>query len=178
MLFTYKPEGAEPRVWQIKAGQLLSPEMEAIERVTGTFYPQWSESLLNGSASAARALLWVLLKRENPTLRFDDVVFAYDDFDLDYDLDEKAEIVEAYDAAIAAGAPSPSDGYTAMIEAYRAQLPVVEEAPQSIDLDAVDDPEAHRVDAPKARSAVPSSEPGTSGSSRGISAVPPLTSTA
>lgn len=179
MIFTYKPEGAPERKWEVKTGRLLSPEMEAIEKVTGQFYPTWNASLLDGSASAARALLWVLLKRENPVLKYDEVLFSYDEFDLEYDLDEKAGIVANYDEAIAAGAPEPGPAFAALIEAYRADLPVVE-APvedKSLDLDSLEDPEGHVPEAPKASSPAPSSESSTSGSSPVISGAFPLTST-
>lgn len=163
MIFTYKPEGGEVQTWRITTGRLLSPEMEAIERVTETFYPQWNQSLLNGSVSAARALLWVLRKRENPTLKYDEVQFTYDEFDLEYDLDEKAAIVADYDAAMAAGAPEPSPAFAALIEEYRAELPSPEPE-EVVDLDAVEDPESHQVEAPKAPSVEKPSEHVMSGS--------------
>lgn len=176
MIFTYKPAGGTERVWEVKAGRLLSPEMEAIEKVTGVFYPEWNRTLLDGSVTAARALLWVLLKRENPTLKYDAVQFTYDEFDLDYDLDEKADIVANYDAAIEDGAPEPGAAFVAMMEAYRAELPAPKTEEPAVDLDSIEDPETYEAAAPKAPSPAPNSESGTSGTSPDTSTSHRLTS--
>lgn len=91
MKFTYTPEGAEPEVWPFKPNKLMSPEAEAIERVTGMSFGVWREAIFEESMLAIRALLWIMLKRQNPTLSFDDVQFCIDDVSIDLDDDDKAE---------------------------------------------------------------------------------------
>ena len=54
MIFTYRPEGADVREWSFRVGKLLSPESEAIEKVTGLYIPQFKDALENGSHAAAR----------------------------------------------------------------------------------------------------------------------------
>src|SRR3954471_19535886 len=75
MLFKYAPEGAEPREWPFNPDKLMSSECEAIEKVTGLTYQEFAVKILDGSVTARRALLWVLLKRTEPTLRHSQVGF-------------------------------------------------------------------------------------------------------
>lgn len=87
---TYQPEGVEtPKEWDFKPGRMLSPEMGAIEKHTGMLFPEWVEKFQRGSTLAIHAFLYVMLKRENPTLKFDDVVFCLDEVSFDLS-DEEA----------------------------------------------------------------------------------------
>ena len=54
-------------------------EAERIEAVTGMTY---SEAMASRSVKALRAVAFIALRRENPALRYDDVDFALDDFEL------------------------------------------------------------------------------------------------
>lgn len=69
MLLTYTPEGADERTWVYDPSKLMSSEAAAIEKVTEQTYAEFGVALMKGSAGCRRALLWVLLKREEPTLR-------------------------------------------------------------------------------------------------------------
>lgn len=93
MLFTYAPEGAEPQVWDFSPDKIMSPEAEAIERQTGLTFVEWQQKLLTGSIMAAHGLLWVLLKRDNPQLKYDQVVFATGETSLDFSAEERAELI-------------------------------------------------------------------------------------
>ena len=90
MIVTFHREGLEDLVWDnFKPGRLMTPEAEAIEKVTGMSFARWGAALMEGYASAGRALVWVLRKRDEPTLRYSDVVFPVGDLELDFDADEK-----------------------------------------------------------------------------------------
>lgn len=78
----YRPEGAEPRTWELSPGKMLSPEAMEIEELTGWTFEQWWNNLVRGSMKATRAALWTLMKRDDPTLDPDHVVFSYEDFDI------------------------------------------------------------------------------------------------
>ncbi|WP_063748906.1 hypothetical protein [Streptomyces sp. NRRL B-24484] len=92
MYLTYKPEGSEePRRWKYEPKKLMSAEREAIEKRTDRNYAQFVGDVQQGSSICRRALLWVMLKREHPALRFDDVDFAWDELDFEY---SKAELQE------------------------------------------------------------------------------------
>lgn len=93
MRITYTPEGADPQVFEFKPGKLMSPEAEAIERHTGLTYKQFTEALGETSVLATHALLYVFLKRGNPTLKYDQIQFCMDEIEIDLDDDEAANAI-------------------------------------------------------------------------------------
>lgn len=70
--------------------RLTNVEAIAIERVTGLDLGDFAERQQHGSVLASTALVWVLCKRQEPTLRFDDVTF-----DLEAFLDDVTAAAEA-----------------------------------------------------------------------------------
>lgn len=83
---TYTPEGAPPETFDFDPDKVLSLEAEALENVGGEAwdsYADWLERIGTGNVRARRALLWVMLRRTNPELRFVDVVFRLDEFGID-----------------------------------------------------------------------------------------------
>ena len=94
MQFVYKPEGAR-KVWPFEPGRIMNAEAEVIEKRTGMTFVQWTDAVLEGSMLATHGLLFVLLKRENPTLKWDDVQFCIDDVDFEPDEAETAKIIKA-----------------------------------------------------------------------------------
>jgi hypothetical protein len=93
VIITFRAEGAEDLVWPgFKPDRLMTTEAEAIEKVTGLAFAAWGAALMKGSASAGRALVWVLRKRTDPTLRYRDVDFPIGDLSIGFDEDELAAI--------------------------------------------------------------------------------------
>lgn len=89
LYLTYAPEGSqEPKRWRYDPRKLMSAERETLERVTDRNFAQFTTDVLQGNALCRRALLWVLLKREHPTLRFADVDFAWDEVKLEFSRQE------------------------------------------------------------------------------------------
>jgi hypothetical protein len=83
---TYTPEGAPPEQFDFDPDKVLSLEAEALENVGGEAwdsYADWLDRIGNGNIRARRALLWVMLRRSNPELRFVDVVFRLDEFGIE-----------------------------------------------------------------------------------------------
>lgn len=78
----YKPKGNEPQSWPVEPDKMLSPEVMAIERLTKMTFAEWGDALGRGSITALHALLYVLLKREHPVLRPDDLSFSMEDIDI------------------------------------------------------------------------------------------------
>lgn len=73
----YAPEDGEQREWEFDPTKLMSVEAEAIEEVGGTqwdTYGAFLDKLNRGGAKAWRAALWIMLRRENPTLQFSHLV--------------------------------------------------------------------------------------------------------
>lgn len=91
MQFVYKPEGIEPRKWVFDPNRLMSPEVEAIERHTGLAFGEWMEQVGRGSFTAIHGLLYVLLKRQHPTLKWEEVQFCMADIDFEMSPEEIRE---------------------------------------------------------------------------------------
>lgn len=79
MKITYTPEDGDEQVFHYNPNKLLSAEREALEKRTGRAFNQFAMGVLKGDALCRRALLHVLLKRQHPTLAFDDVDFCWDE---------------------------------------------------------------------------------------------------
>lgn len=88
MKFVYTANGAEPKSWDFDPAKLMNVEAEAIERITGWPYGEFVERIGQTSMTAIRALLYVYLKRETPTLKPDQVQFSLSNIDLQLDDDE------------------------------------------------------------------------------------------
>lgn len=88
MRLIYAPEGAEPQSWDFEPRKIMSPEAELIERHTGWTFDEFGQQFLKGSTLARHALLYVMLKRKTPGLRFDDVQFAMGEVDVVFGDDE------------------------------------------------------------------------------------------
>lgn len=95
MQFVYKPEGAEPKRWDFRPEKLMNPEAEAIERLTKMTFGQWSDAVTEGSVLALHGLLYVLLKREIPTLKWDEVQFSMSEVDFELTDQETADTIAA-----------------------------------------------------------------------------------
>ena len=93
---TYAPEGVDPKAFEFEFERLLTPEVIAVEKLTGMTFGQWRQAVYDESMIAVHALLWVLLKRETPTLKPDQVQFAMADvvFDVDLSDAEAREVIE------------------------------------------------------------------------------------
>ena len=96
MKFVYKPEGLDPREWEFEPRKLMSPECIAIEKLTGLTLQEWQESVKKGSVRSMHAYLWVLLKRDNPTLQPKEVAFSPSEVDFEPSDDEIRKVFEAF----------------------------------------------------------------------------------
>jgi hypothetical protein len=131
LIVRYAPEGAEPQQWTFRPGELESHEAEAIEEVGGAAwasYFEFGQKILNGSAKAQRAILWTMLRRAQPKLRFDEVSYRQDEVFVGY---EPAEVVNLRAALAAPDTEIPDDQRAALLEAidlatYEADMPVAD----------------------------------------------------
>lgn len=93
---TYTPDGSDkPKVWEFSFGRLLSPERIAVEKQTGMGWAAVQQGFFQNSGVVIHAVLWVLLKRDLPSLRADEVVFCDDEIDFDLTDAEAAEMARA-----------------------------------------------------------------------------------
>jgi hypothetical protein len=134
MYLVYRPEGSdEPKRWKYNPRKMMSAEREAIERRTDRNWSEFTQDVVKGSSLCRRALLYTYLKREHPTLKWDDVDFAWDELSLEYSKaelieirqtvaeaatgDERAAVLEKLDGEIAEAYEDPEDE-------GKAQLPI------------------------------------------------------
>ena len=91
----YTPEGSDtPKTWDFSFGRLLSPERIAIEKMTGLGWQHVQRGFFENRGDVIHALLFVLLKRDIPTLRAEEVVFCDDEIGLDVTDEEAAETLK------------------------------------------------------------------------------------
>lgn len=83
------------RTLVFRPSKLHSVEAEAIEDVTDWTYQEFQAKFLKGSMKAHRAAIWVLLKREFPTLKFKDLSFSSEEIEVEYEADELERMREA-----------------------------------------------------------------------------------
>lgn len=124
MYLVYQPEGSdEPTRWPYNPRKLMSAEREAIERRCGMTFAEFTQAVLKGSSLARRALLWVMLKRDHPTMKFDDVEFAWDELKLEYSVQEYDQMIEK------AGDELTGEARISVLEGLRAEQATAIEDP-------------------------------------------------
>lgn len=107
MYLIYQPEGSEePTRYLYKPRKLLSAEREMLERRTGRDFSDFTSGVLSGNALCRRALLFMFQKRVHPTLKFEDVDFAWDELRLEY---SKQELVAMREASASGSGPEVAD---------------------------------------------------------------------
>lgn len=120
MQFVYKPEGAKkPKKWDFDPDRLMSPEAEAIERHTGFTFAEWTEKVQAGSMLALHGLLFVMLKRDEPTLKWDSVQFNLSMVDFELDDKETADLIGDLEKQAAESPLSPAQ--SALLESLKSQ---------------------------------------------------------
>lgn len=137
MILIYRPEGQEERRWTFQPGRLKVADMEAIQKRTGMPYgTEFKAKLLQGDVVARRALLWLMLRRDHPITRWEEVDFYDDELTLERDRDELAEEIAAVEEF---GGISDEDRATALA-VLRQQLETAPEAPGKAPATSSDEP--------------------------------------
>jgi hypothetical protein len=79
----YSPEGGEPQQFDFEPMELLASEAELIESEGAGFWDSYMEfygKFITGNIRARRVLLWMFLRRTNPTLELGGVQFRVNEF--------------------------------------------------------------------------------------------------
>lgn len=98
MKLTFRPTDGEERSFIFRPNELDNREAELIENVGGEAWATWEEfgrKFMLGSIRAYRAALWLLLRRENPRIKFGEISFRVDQLDVDLEDDEFKRITDA-----------------------------------------------------------------------------------
>ena len=75
--------GDARETYEYQHGKLLNVEFGAMERMTGLVGGELEQALNKGGINALTALVWVLRKRQEPMLRFEQVVFNVDEIKIE-----------------------------------------------------------------------------------------------
>ncbi|MFC8433688.1 hypothetical protein [Streptomyces sp. NPDC057253] len=115
MYLVYKPEGTEePQRWKYQPKKLMSPERELLEKLTSKNFAEFTVDVQKGNSRCRRALLYVYLKRQHPTLKFDDVDFAWDELTLEH---SKGELLLMREQIVDTVPPDQLDAVRAKLDA-------------------------------------------------------------
>jgi hypothetical protein len=132
VIVTYVPAGAEPRQWTFRPLDISSREAELVEDYTGRTYTSWSEAFYAGSVKAQRIGLWLLLRRDDPTLPLELVDYQLTELRVAWDSDGETEELRRH----ITDTPFLDEGERAKM---LAQFPDPEPVDDEVDEDA-DDP--------------------------------------
>jgi hypothetical protein len=103
MYLVYQPEGSEePKRWKYQPKKLMSAEREMLERRTGMNFTEFTQAVVKGNSGCRRALLFMYQKREHPTLKYDDVDFAWDELTLEHSKGELLEMRQSVEETVPA----------------------------------------------------------------------------
>lgn len=122
MKLVYTPEGATRREFDFQPRRLMSAEAEAIEDATRLDFDVALERLQSGNVRALRAFLWVLMKRELPTLKFAELEFRIDEVSVELSDEESVEILRELEARVARGEELEPD-IAEILAALRSEYP-------------------------------------------------------
>jgi hypothetical protein len=77
MLVTYAPDQGSKQQWEWDADRVRTSEAELCEKRFGDTWDKLKVGIMSGQSKARRVLLWHLLRREQHTLRYEDVPDFY-----------------------------------------------------------------------------------------------------
>lgn len=94
MIVTYTPADGEAREWEFDSRRVRASHAERVERRYGGSWAKWSAEVQQGSARARRLLLWHLLCRDHPTLRWEDTPdYYFGELEISYSSTELQELI-------------------------------------------------------------------------------------
>lgn len=91
--------GVGGQSWDVDLAKLLNVEIIAIERAVGMSVVELGEALDRGSVLALTAVVWVMRRRGDPGLKFDDVTFPIGELDSTWVQDEDDPVAQGKDEA-------------------------------------------------------------------------------
>ncbi|WP_326597747.1 hypothetical protein [Streptomyces sp. NBC_01803] len=103
MYLVHHPEGQEePTRYKYLPRKLRAVDREELERRSGMNFAEFTQAVVQGNALCRRALLFMFQRRDHPSLRFDDVDFAWDELKLEYSRGELAKMREGIEQSVPA----------------------------------------------------------------------------
>lgn len=121
MFVTYKPEDGDRQEWTWNPGRVRASEGQALLRTFGeTSWDMFVQGVRQNDLHARRVLLWHLLRRDHPMVKFADTPdFFADEMEVEFSAAELADILEKVSTG-----PAPSAQKAQAIEVLTAELEV------------------------------------------------------
>lgn len=95
MHVTYAPEDGDRQEWNFKPGRVRASEAQVLERQFGENWDNFAAGVQSGNMRARGVLLWHLLRRDHPMLKFVDVPDFYaDELKVEFSVDELVPLRE------------------------------------------------------------------------------------
>lgn len=88
MILVYKPAEGDEKRWDLDDTKVTFAEAKAAEHAGGFRWSERTGELTQGNTAALQAILWILRKRDEPTLRFADL----EDLDVDSVATEHSDV--------------------------------------------------------------------------------------
>lgn len=98
MKLIYTPDPEKPsQTYDFEPSKLLSAEAEAIEDLKARWdtFEEFGQLFLKGNAKAHRAALWVMMRRVNPAVRFEDLNYPLEALRITFTDDEANRFIES-----------------------------------------------------------------------------------
>lgn len=125
MIIVYSPEDGDKQQWEFTPGKVRAGEAERIEKRYGANWTEFLQGVNTGSIRARRVLLWHLIRRDHPTLRWEDTPDFYaGELSVDMSLTELVEMRER----VASDKTIDAEVREQVITALTAQIGLVEQA--------------------------------------------------
>lgn len=98
MFVTYKPEDpadGDCQEWTFTPGRIRASEAQILEREFGENWDNFAAGVQSGNMKARRVLLWHLLRRAHPLMKFADVPdFFTSELTVEFEVSELAPLLE------------------------------------------------------------------------------------
>lgn len=93
MFLIYTPDGQDEQVYTFRPNEVRASEAEIIERLAERTFTEVVQGVLGGDARCRRAVLFAMLKRAHPSVKFADVDFGWGELTVEMSKQEHASIL-------------------------------------------------------------------------------------
>lgn len=110
-VFLHVGKGDDRKTYEVELGKLMNVELIAVEKMTGLALDPLLMGLAEKSLTATTALVWIMRKRQEPRLKFDEVTFSLDEVLIEFpDLEDDEDEPAGDESAVPKAEPGESDG--------------------------------------------------------------------
>lgn len=157
MIIVYTPEGGEPEQYDARA--LKVSEASIVQRTIDQKWGEVKQGLAEDDLDAMRAIVWVLKKRTNPSLRFAEVDPGVDEMVTRFDREEATNYVTNVVASLTADGDATKEDVARLLQNLPDMCIDAEHAEALLAKMTAEGPKAPASEQPKQNSEEPSLTP-------------------